>query len=70
MNIIEESEAECITLLDNLLPYLMFLSFVVGYFILTIIKENLSNLKNGKLKKDNSRKSIIFNQEEKDQLFN
>lgn len=58
MNIFEESDAECFTLLDNLLPYLMMISFVVGFLILKLLKGNNSQFEN-----NNSKKILKENQE-------
>lgn len=51
MNIIEESEAECLSLLDKFLPYLIIISFAVGYHLLGFFNNLVSDLQKPKIKK-------------------
>lgn len=69
MNIIEESEADCFTLIDNLLPYLMILSFILGFSILKFIKKNSLKLEDDSLSKKHSRAQKVFENENGKKLF-
>lgn len=61
MNIFEENEAECFTLLDSLMPYLMMVSFIVGFLILKLLKEKNSQLENINQKKIHNEGQEKFN---------
>lgn len=50
MSIIEEIEADCFTLLDILLPYLILLSFTGGYLMLRFLKKNNSEFEDKKFR--------------------
>ncbi len=50
MSLVEESEVECLTILDHLLPLLMFLSFILGFIALNYLKMRSSDCSNKKLR--------------------
>jgi len=44
MNIIEESDTECFDLLETLMPFLIMISFILGYLFLKVFKGNSSKV--------------------------
>jgi hypothetical protein len=70
MNIIEESEVDCFTLIDSILPILMVLSFIFGFTVLKILKQNFSQSQsvNDKLSKKHLKAQKNFNNENKNEL--
>jgi len=68
MNIIEESEVDCFTLIDSILPILMVLSFIFGFTLLKIFKQNFSQSVNDKLSKKHLRAQKNFNNENKNEI--
>ena len=41
MNLVEESEADCLTTLDNLLPLMLLVSFIFGFVALNYFKKRI-----------------------------
>lgn len=58
MSLIEESEAECLTILDDLLPLLMLLSFILGFIALNYLKMWSSEYADKKEKSSQSKAKI------------
>lgn len=54
MNLVEESEADCLTILDDLLPYLLLISFILGFSVINYLRKMPSDRAN---KKSNVAKS-------------
>lgn len=50
MSLVQESEVDCLTIIDHLLPVLMFLSFILGFASLNYLKMRSSEYSNKKLR--------------------
>lgn len=69
MNIIKESEADCFTLVDSLLPYLMVLSFILGFMILKLLNNNSSLLEVNSLTEKHLKAQKNFENERANKLY-
>jgi hypothetical protein len=48
MNLVEESEADCLTIIDDLLPFLLLICFILGFSVFQYLKSVPSDSANNK----------------------